>query len=144
MNNVYRILVILFITHFALACQQMAIKAGDDNYPYWVINPEIDGFVAVSASAPKQNMGGEQAQRRVALTKARQQLAEHIRVRVQSEYDTFIEESNGKVTINQDLKAKMQSRVLMDMGKARILNEWVDPASGELFIHYVTDAVTGI
>jgi len=135
-------LILLFIT--LSACKQTTTREAEDIYPAWVLNPQISGFEAVSASAPKQKMGGDYAQRRVALTKARQQLAEQIRVRVQSIYMNSITDAGGEVNISQSMKTKMRSRVMLNMGNARVLNEWVHPTSGDLYIHYVTDAISGI
>ena len=135
---------ILFLVTLSACKQTTSREAEDTIYPAWVLNPQINGFEAVSASAPKQKMGGDYAQRRVALTKARQQLAEQIRVRVQSVYMNSITDAGGEVSISQSMKTKMRSRVMLNMGNAKILSEWVHPASGDLYIHYVTDAISGI
>ena len=135
---------ILFLVTLS-ACKQTTTREVEGTiYPAWVLNPQINGFEAVSASAPKQKMGGDYAQRRVALTKARQQLAEQIRVRVQSVYLNSITDAGGEVSISQSMKTKMRSRVMLNMGNAKILSEWVHPTSGDLYIHYVTDAISGI
>ena len=143
-----RLIFIVLTLSLNSACKQNTTYTSNseqnDTYPAWVLNPQINGFVAVSASAPKQKMGGDYAQRRVALTKARQQLAEQIRVRVEAQSIDSIEVANGIVTTRQSMKARIHSLVMLNMGNARIINEWVHPNSGELYIHYITETVSGI
>ena len=49
--------------------------------PAWVLNPDKPGYESVIGSAAKQDWGGHAAQYRVAMMKARQEMAQRIRVR---------------------------------------------------------------
>ena len=125
-----------------LGCAGAGPKAGggqvDSGAPAWVLNPEKPGFVSVVGSAPKQDWGGHAAQYRVAEMKARQELAQMVRVRVQSTNRYATEDRAGKVSSSADLETKLQSSVDLSLESARIVEEWTDPKSGELYIWLVT------
>ena len=89
-------------------------------------------------SAPKQDWGGREAQYRVALMKARQELAQMVRVQVESTTRSEIEERAGKVSRDADIETRLQSSVALSLENARVIEEWVDPQSGELYLWLVT------
>jgi hypothetical protein len=108
--------------------------------PSWVLNPDKPGFQSVVASAPKQDWGGHAAQYRVAEMKARQELAQMVRVRVESTNQYATEDRAGKVGRSADVETRLQSSVDLSLESARVIEEWTDPQSGELYIWLVTPA----
>ena len=106
--------------------------------PAWVLNPEKAGYVSVVGSAPKQDWGGHAAQYRVAEMKARQELAQMVRVRVESTNKFATEDRGGKISRSADIETKMQASVDLSLEAARVVEEWTDPQSGELYIWLAT------
>ncbi len=106
--------------------------------PAWVLNPDKAGYVSVVGSAPRQDWGGHAAQYRVAEMKARQELAQMLRVRVESTNRYATEDHAGKVGRSAELETKLQSSVDLSLAAARVAEEWTDPQSGELYIWLVT------
>ncbi len=70
--------------------------------------------------------------------KARQELAQRIRVRVESTNRYKTEKHAGKVEREADIETKLQSSVELSLETARVIGEWTDPQSGELYIWLVT------
>lgn len=110
----------------------------DAGSPAWILNPDKPGYQGVVGSAPKQDWGGLEAQRRVALMKARQELAQMVRVQVESTTRYKVEERAGKASRDSDFEARLQSNVTLVLDQARVIEEWVDPQSGELYLWLVT------
>jgi len=108
--------------------------------PSWVLNPDKPGFQSVVASAPTQDWGGHAAQYRVAEMKARQELAQMVRVKVESTNRYATEDRAGKVGRSADVETRLQSSVDLSLEAARVIEEWTDPQSGELYIWLVTPA----
>jgi hypothetical protein len=107
--------------------------------PIWVLNPEKAGYLSVVGSAPKQDWGGRDAQFRVALTKAHQELAQMVRVQVQSSSSFKSETHNGAVVAQDaDIETKLQTSVGLKLDAARVIEEWTNPQSGELYLWLVT------
>jgi hypothetical protein len=107
--------------------------------PSWVLNPEKVGFISVVGSAPKQDWGGRDAQFRVALTKAHQELAQMVRLQVQSSSSFKSETHNGAVVAQDaDIETKLQTSVGLRLDAARVVEEWTNPQTGELYLWLVT------
>lgn len=135
--------IIIFCLAAALllpGCAGSGSKAGGSNAgaPAWILNPDKPGYQGVVGAAPKQDWGGLEAQRRVALMKARQELAQMVRVQVESTTRSQIEERAGKVSRDSDIETRLQSSVALSLEQARVIEEWVDPQSGELYLWLVT------
>jgi hypothetical protein len=132
----------LVATLLLLGCAGAGSKAGSEKpasgAPSWVLNPDKPGFQSVVASAPKQDWGGHAAQYRVAEMKARQELAQMVRVRVESTNRYATEDRAGSVSRAADVETKLQSSVDLSLESARVIEEWTDPQSGELYIWLVT------
>lgn len=138
-----RILIIcLAASMLLLGCADSASKPGSANAgagsPAWILNPGKPGYQGVVGSAPKQDWGGREAQRRVALMKARQELAQMVRVQVESTTRSQVVERAGKVSRDSDFETRLQSSVALSLDQARVIEEWVDPQSGELYLWLVT------
>jgi len=127
-----------------LGCSGPAPKAGNEKLvsgaPSWVLNPDKPGYQSVVASAPRQDWGGHAAQYRVAEMKARQELAQMVRVRVESTNQYETEDRAGRVVRSADAETRLQSSVDLSLEAARVIEEWTDPQSGELYIWLVTPA----
>lgn len=74
------------------------------------------------------------AQRRVALTKARQQLGQIVRVRVENNYQQVQQVENGKASLVVDSTTLLSSRATLNLGNAEISAQWIDPANGDLYL----------
>lgn len=127
-----------------LGCAGAGPQAGNEAHvagaPSWVLNPDKPGYQSVVASAPKQDWGGHAAQYRVAEMKARQELAQMVRVRVESTQQYATEDRAGRVSRAADVGTRLQSSVDLSLEAARVIEEWTDPQSGELYIWLVTPA----
>lgn len=138
----YKLLSVLAATLLLLGCAGAGQKAGDaggiPGAPVWVMNPDKPGYTSVVASAPKQDWGGHAAQYRVAQMKARQELAQMVRVRVESTNRSGTEDRAGAVSRSGDVETRIQSSVDLILESARVIEEWTDPQSGELYIWLVT------
>ena len=125
-----------------LGCAGTGQKSGSEKLgagaPSWVLNPAKPGFQSVVGSAPKQDWGGHAAQYRVAEMKARQELAQMVRVRVESTNQYMTEDRGGKVSRSADVETRLQSSVDLSLESARVIEEWTDPKSGDLYIWLVT------
>ena len=118
--------------------QKSASEKFGEGAPPWVMNPNKPGFQSVVGSAPKQDWGGHAAQYRVAEMKARQELAQMLRVRVESTNQYMTEDSGGKVSRSADVETRLQSSVDLSLESARVIEEWTDPKNGDLYIWIVT------
>jgi len=107
-------------------------------YPAWVLSPDTPGHIGVIGSAPRQDMGGREAQYRVAMLKARQELAQMIRVHVESTTRSQVEDRGGRVNRDLAVDTTLRSTETLSLERARVIDEWVDPETGELYIHLVT------
>lgn len=134
-----RTLVILVTVFLAAGCAgTKPFAQAEVSYPAWVLNPDKPGYIGVAAAAPKQERGGREAQYRVAQMKAYQELAQMRRVHVASTNRLTIEDHGGTVTSNLDVKTQLQSNVALGVAEAKVIEEWVDPQSGDLYIWLVT------
>jgi len=106
--------------------------------PAWILNPDKPGYQSVVGSAPQQDWGGREAQYRVALMKARQELAQMVRVQVETTAQYQIEDRDGKINRDSDIETKLQSSVGLSFDEARVIEEWTDQQSGELYLWLVS------
>lgn len=107
--------------------------------PSWVMSqPELAGHYSIVASAPVQEFGGDEAQRRVVLLKARQEMAQAIRVHVESTLKIGMTEHNGQVDRSFDREDRISSAVALRLGQGRVIEEWRDPLDNMLYVWYAT------
>ena len=125
-----------------LGCASTRHQSGatdaESKLPSWILNPEKPGYQSVVGSAPKQDWGGREAQYRVALMKVRQELAQMVRVQVESTSKYHVEERAGKTSSEADTETRLRSSVDLRLDQARVIEEWTDPQSGVLYIWLVT------
>lgn len=135
---VYRFLVLFVVSFLAVACAETKLPSqANMSHPSWILNPDKPGYIGIVAAAPKQERGGREAQYRVAQMKAYQELAQMQQVQVTSTNRMLLEDRGGKVTRNLDVETQLQSRVALGIGEARVIEEWVDPKNGDLYIWLV-------
>ena len=127
----------ILVSSCASQSQNTTSKIESSARPAWLLNPEKQGYQNVVAAAPRQARGGYDAQYRVAVMKAYQELAQIQRVQVTSTNRMLLEDRGGKVTRNLDVETQLQSRVALGIGEARVIEEWVDPKNGDLYIWLV-------
>ena len=134
-------LICLFVAALLLGCASAGQKSGSAQFgataPSWVLNPDKPGFQGVVGSAPKQDWGGHAAQYRVAEMKARQELAQMVRVQVESTTRTKVEDRSGAISRDADIESRLRSNTDINLEEARVIEEWTDPQSGELYIWMV-------
>ncbi|MBI4808399.1 MAG: LPP20 family lipoprotein [Nitrosomonadales bacterium] len=137
-----RLFIYLVAALLLLGCTGTGQKAADaggiPGAPAWVMNPDKPGYTSVVGSAPKQDWGGRAAQLRVAEMKARQELAQIVRVQVESMNKFKTEDRSGSVSRTGDVETRLRSSVDLSLESARVIEEWTDPQSGELYIWLVT------
>ena len=134
----YRFLVVFVVSFLAVACAEIKSPPQENmSHPAWVLNPDMPGYIGIVAAAPKQERGGREAQYRVAQIKAYQELAQMQQVQVTSTNRMLLEDHGGKVTRNLDVETQLQSLVALGVGEARVIEEWVDPKNGDLYIWLV-------
>ena len=137
-----RILLILSSSILIFGCASP--KGGDADhdaaasYPVWITNPEKPGYLSVVGAAPKQEWGGYQAQYRVAMLKARQELAQIVRVHIDSTSRFSVVDNAGEIRRDSDIQTTLRSDTELSLEAAVVIEEWVDPNTGELFIWLAT------
>jgi LPP20 lipoprotein len=105
-----------------------------DTMPHWVLAPERPGYISVVGYAPKQPVGGQEAQYRVAVMKARQELAQIVNVRVQNTLSQSVKESGGKVNSDASSVTTLRSKAALRLGQAEVTAQWRDPADDGLYL----------
>jgi len=105
------------------------------NKPAWVLNPEKSGFTSVVGFAPTQEWGGHAAQMRVAEMKARQELAQMLQSKIESELNASRDNRGAHA---EDIQTRISSRVGLNLENSRVIEEWTDPQNGTLYIWLVT------
>jgi len=102
--------------------------------PSWILSTERKGFVSVVGFAPKQANNNTQSQQRVALMKARQQLGQIVRVRVEHTLRIEQQTKNGEYTQNSEESTRLTSNAALNLNKAEVTAQWVDPTNGDLYL----------
>ncbi len=133
-SSTYSLKVIALSALLISGCVTGAKKSPQQQLPEWFHNPHYDGYVGVTSSAPVQKIGGIQGQRRVALLKARSEMARMQNVQIQSHSKTFREVSSAGVKFNYDDYRKISSAQALDLYNVVVKDEWVNPETGELFL----------
>jgi len=116
------------------ACNGGAVRPSASQPPAWFHEPDVPGYLGISVSAPVQAMGGIEAQRRVALSKARAELGRINRVNVQSK--NVIQQSANSTGAATDFQnqTRVSSSEILDVSAMQIREEWIDPSNGDLYI----------
>lgn len=110
--------------------------------PDWIANPTRSGsVVAAWGSAPHDAQAGRGAMRDKALASARRELANMIKVRVQSVMKDYLAESGGTSGAAVTSYSESVGRTIADESLAASAqqDEWIHPKTGELFVWAVVD-----
>ena len=102
--------------------------------PDWVDNPEYPGYVGITTSAQPQQMGGIEAQRRVAEMLARAEISRIKSSSVQSRSTIVTTSSNAGVNISSDDLRRVSSAQALRLNDVKIIEEWTHPETGELYM----------
>lgn len=102
--------------------------------PEWLISPERAGTISMVGYAPRQADNNESAQYKVAVMKARQELAQMVRVRVQSQSELAVTDNNGTVSATANQATRLTSKAALRLNDARVTRQWTDPADGGLYL----------
>lgn len=129
----YRLLLLLTMS-LITACNGGMVRPANSQLPAWFNEPDIPGYLGISVSAPVQSMGGLEGQRRVALSKARAELGRITRLNVQS--SNVISQTSNKEQTSTDFqnRTRISSTETLDVSNMQVKEEWVDPATNELYI----------
>ncbi len=125
-------LVALFLLG-ACSSTQEAVKPVDAR-PHWVLSPERPGYISVVGFAPRQQIGGDEAQYKIAVMKARQELAQTVRVSVQNTLTHSMQEAGGKTASEAASSTRLSSSSAIRMERAEVTAQWRDPADGMLYL----------
>ena len=122
------------IIAFVSACSTNTTPPPAPALPAWYHEPNMPGYLGISVSAPVQTMGGLEAQRRVAISKARAELGRIARVNVQSSNVIRESSSQDQSTTDFQSQTRLSSTEALDVSNMQVKEEWVDTKTGELYI----------
>lgn len=103
-------------------------------HPAWINQPEQDNLNGVVGWAPPQDFGGQEAQYRVALLKARKSLAESIQTRIEVTITQAQKESGKTAQLEAQQKATLRTHVSLQLERAYVAAEWLEPDTGNLYL----------
>ncbi|MDJ0834383.1 MAG: hypothetical protein QNJ69_12745 [Gammaproteobacteria bacterium] len=101
------------------------------NYPFWVENPTLNGFIGISTDANVQSMGGLEGQRRVAMLKAK---AEYSRIKKTSIEATTEITLTGSGEQSLTDQRRLSSGTAFRFDEAFVKEEWIHPETQALYI----------
>jgi len=124
-------LIFLLLLNFLVSCQSAPVSKVSSNVaPNWVSSPERTGFISVVGYAPRQPEGNESAQYKVAMMKARQELAQMVRVRIQNKTEQTLIDDNGAVSSSSSVATQLSTKAAIRMNGAEVNAQWVDDNGG--------------
>lgn len=131
MKIAYGCLFVLLLT----GCQSNStLHTATDSKPGWVVSPERSGYISVVGYAPLPADSNEAAQYKVAMMKARQELAQMVRVRVQNKIEKTVVDDNGAVSSTANSATRLSSKAAIRMSDAQVAEQWIDPSNGGLYL----------
>ncbi len=107
-----------------------------EQYPSWVLNPIVPGYLAVVGAAPKQNDNNEKWQLLAAELNAQAELAKQVDLYIEHQTVVAQETTNGKLESEVVSESKQTSIQALDLSQAEIIKRWVSK-DGTLYILYV-------
>lgn len=129
------IFVLIIVSTATLGCADLVNRhVQEPARPSWIQSPEKVGFISVVGYAPKQASGDESVQYRIALMKARQELAQIVRLRVENVTYQSVTDSNGQIDEEHTVTTRLTSRSALSLNRLRESARWSDPASGGLYL----------
>jgi len=111
-----------------------------DGRPVWFYDPNYDGyFGAIGVARKSSTKGGYATQKRLAKTLAQAELSKQLKVFVDTELTTTKERILSKISESYrstlETLSVHKSQELLD--NAQIIDEWIDPNSGDLYVWLV-------
>lgn len=107
------------------------LAAGEQ--PPWIDSPNRPGYIGVVGYSAVDGMPLS-LQRRVALTKARQELSRIVQTRIESEVSQQRSDGLPADESNNHHRSRLTSRTVLPMDKARQAEEWIDPVDRGLYL----------
>lgn len=124
----------LMVFVLTLGCQASAVaESVIPSKPDWIDSPQKSGYIRIVGSAPRQADGNESTQYRIAMMKARQEMAQMVRVRVQNTIEQTATHSSGAVSVTANSASRLTSRAAIP-GDAQVVAQWIAPESGVLYL----------
>lgn len=117
----------------ALALSLAAWGIAAEGRPAWIDSPNRAGYIGVVGYAAADGLAINQ-QRRIALTKARQELSRVVQTRIESVISQGRSDGDSHPGAEDRTQARLTSRTALPMDKARQAEEWVDPADRGLYL----------
>jgi len=105
--------------------------------PHWVVMlpPNEDpNVISIVSSSVKQPFGGIEAQRRSALLRAKSEISKIAKTRIKANQMIQSNDKHGSVEENYDMNVQERSLNWLSFEHLNIKEQWIDPASGELFM----------
>lgn len=124
----------IFALLLLTGCQSVSSPQMVEDKPSWIVSPERIGYIRVVGYAPKQSDGNEAAQYKVAIMKARQELAQVVRVRVQNVGAQTISDNNGEIHVTSNSTTRLSSKAAIRMSTAQVAAQWQDQQNGGLYL----------
>jgi len=109
----------------------------DSSLPHWVVMlpPNEDpNVISIISSSVKQPFGGIEAQRRSALLRAKSEISKIAKTRIKANQLIESNDIHGAVEENYDMNVQERSLNWLSFEHLNIKEQWIDPASGELFM----------
>lgn len=130
-----RFLACLLFAFSMVACGTLSAPPTSSSIrPQWVIAPVRPDYISVVGFAPKQANGGVESQQRIALMKARQQLGQIVRVRIENTIQISKEDRGGKASSKMASDTRLSSTAALNLGNAQESALWIDPENGNLYL----------
>lgn len=105
--------------------------------PHWVLStPEHSdpNIISIITSATVQDFGGIEAQRRSALLRAKSEVSKIIRTHIEAVEELKTVSSKNYNDHSYESSVREKSQNWLSFENLEIIEQWIDPASGELFL----------
>ncbi len=133
----YRVLLfILLIPVIFTACQNRSIKPILIEEPAWVLQPSLEGKVGAVGSA-KEHFKGKSAQRRLAISRALDELAQQSGVQVESTIKRNERREGIQTSSSAEIYTVQNSS--NETIQAHIQEVWTHPVTKEIYVWLVAD-----
>lgn len=108
-----------------------------NDYPSWVLNPYVSGYLAVVGAAPIQNKNNDEWQLLAAKLNAQAKLSKQVDLYI--EHSTSLKQEIIGKSFNTDIQSEttQQSIQGLDLNQAKVAKKWVSPENGILYILYL-------
>jgi hypothetical protein len=130
-----RIIVLIIISILLIACKTAPTPYEQTvMHPEWIDNPDYAGYIGITTSAQPQQMGGIDAQRRVARVLARAEISRIKSTSVESTSTFETNSSNKGFTVSAEGFDRISTAQALRFNDVKVVEEWTHPETGELFM----------